>query len=181
MEYRSTEEGALIQFHCDKGYTPSHRNTSQCINTTWSPDPQLLHCMSELSGGLVPDIDPSLNILCVTVWGVIVCLTSHTIFLCIYSTHNTILFIVQFELIIKTLLSCDLEGCGYPNVSTNDHVVVNTSGTVYGISATYQCVDGLLPSEVFTIVCKSGSWSPDPNLHQCREPGMLLCTTVPLA
>ena len=46
----STEEGAQIQFHCDEGYTPSQWNTSQCTNTTWSPDPLLLHCMSELSG-----------------------------------------------------------------------------------------------------------------------------------
>ena len=36
-EYRSTEEGAEIQFHCDEGYTQ---------DSMWSPDPQLLHCSS---------------------------------------------------------------------------------------------------------------------------------------
>ena len=54
-EYRSTEEGALIQFHCDEGYTPSHWNniSSQCINSVWSPDPQLLHCTPEPYGNVV--------------------------------------------------------------------------------------------------------------------------------
>ena len=45
-EYRSTEEGAEIQFHCDEGYTPNEWNTSQCQDSMWSPDPQLLHCTS---------------------------------------------------------------------------------------------------------------------------------------
>ena len=45
-EYRSTEEGAEIQFHCDEGYTPNEWNTSQCQDSMWSPDPQLLHCSS---------------------------------------------------------------------------------------------------------------------------------------
>ena len=44
-EYRSPEEGTQIQFHCDEGYTPSQWNMSQCIITTWTPDPQLLHCI----------------------------------------------------------------------------------------------------------------------------------------
>jgi hypothetical protein len=44
-EYRSTEEGAEIQFHCHDGYTPNERMSSQCLNSSWSPHPIDLVCV----------------------------------------------------------------------------------------------------------------------------------------
>ncbi|CAI8047560.1 hypothetical protein GBAR_LOCUS26290, partial [Geodia barretti] len=43
-EYRSTEEGAEIQFHCHDGYTPNETMSSQCLNSSWSPRPMELVC-----------------------------------------------------------------------------------------------------------------------------------------
>ena len=37
-EYRSTEEGAEIQFHCHDGYTPNGWMISQCLNSSWFMD-----------------------------------------------------------------------------------------------------------------------------------------------
>ncbi|CAI8043552.1 hypothetical protein GBAR_LOCUS24156 [Geodia barretti] len=44
-EYRSTEEGAEIQFHCHDGYTPNEWMSSQCLNSSWSPHPMDLVCV----------------------------------------------------------------------------------------------------------------------------------------
>ncbi|CAI8025872.1 hypothetical protein GBAR_LOCUS14918, partial [Geodia barretti] len=44
-EYRSTEEGAEIQFHCQNGYTPNERMSSQCLNSSWSLHPTDLVCV----------------------------------------------------------------------------------------------------------------------------------------
>ena len=44
-EYSSTEEGAEIQFHCHDGYTPNEMMSSQCLNSSWSPDPMELVCV----------------------------------------------------------------------------------------------------------------------------------------
>ncbi|CAI8024315.1 Sushi, von Willebrand factor type A, EGF and pentraxin domain-containing protein 1 [Geodia barretti] len=44
-EYRSTEEGAEIQFHCHDGYTPNGWMSSQCLNSSWSPHPMDLVCV----------------------------------------------------------------------------------------------------------------------------------------
>ena len=44
-EYRSTEEGAEIQFHCHDGYTPNEWMSSQCLNSSWSPHSMDLVCV----------------------------------------------------------------------------------------------------------------------------------------
>ena len=46
-EYTSTEEGSQIQFHCSE---TNNWNTSVCMNTSWSPDPQTLVCMQNPTG-----------------------------------------------------------------------------------------------------------------------------------
>ena len=47
-EYTSTEEGVWIQFHCSEGYSPINNDqktvSSQCLNSSWLPDPQTLVC-----------------------------------------------------------------------------------------------------------------------------------------
>ena len=47
-EYMSTEEGVWIQFHCCEGYYPINNDqktvSSQCLNSSWLPDPQTLVC-----------------------------------------------------------------------------------------------------------------------------------------
>ena len=47
-EYTSTEEGVWIQFHCCEGYSPFNNDqkivSSQCLNSSWLPDPQTLVC-----------------------------------------------------------------------------------------------------------------------------------------
>ena len=44
-EYRTTEEGADIQLTCTThGYTPNEWIVSQCLNSSWSPDPRELVC-----------------------------------------------------------------------------------------------------------------------------------------
>ena len=44
----STEEGVWIQFHCCEGYYPINNDqktvSSQCLNSSWLPDPQTLVC-----------------------------------------------------------------------------------------------------------------------------------------
>ena len=47
----STEEGAEIHYHCNKGYSLSNGNTSQCLNSLWSPDPQDQRCILPIPSG----------------------------------------------------------------------------------------------------------------------------------
>ena len=47
-EYSSTEEGVEIQFHCHDGYTPNEMMSSQCLNSSWSPDTMKLVCVKPL-------------------------------------------------------------------------------------------------------------------------------------
>ena len=47
----STEEGAEIHFHCNKGYSLSNGNTSKCLNSLWSPDPQDQRCILPIPSG----------------------------------------------------------------------------------------------------------------------------------
>ena len=56
-EYRSTEEGAEIQFHCHDGYTPNERMSSQCLNSSWSPQPMDLVCVLPDPDDVTPDPD----------------------------------------------------------------------------------------------------------------------------
>ena len=45
MDYVSTEDRADIQYHCLEGFYPSVWKTSQCLNSTWSPDPLTHVCV----------------------------------------------------------------------------------------------------------------------------------------
>ncbi|CAI8023429.1 hypothetical protein GBAR_LOCUS13698, partial [Geodia barretti] len=57
-EYRSTEEGAEIQFHCHDGYTPNEWMSSQCLNSSWSPQPTDLVCvLPDPDTHVLPDPD----------------------------------------------------------------------------------------------------------------------------
>ena len=57
-EYRSTEEGADIQFHCHDGYTPNEWMSSQCLNSSWSPQPMDLVCvLPDPDTHVLPDPD----------------------------------------------------------------------------------------------------------------------------
>ena len=48
--YSSTQEGAVLQFHCDEGHTPREWMTSQCQESgSWMPDPALLNCTIGMS------------------------------------------------------------------------------------------------------------------------------------
>ena len=62
-EYRSTEEGAEIQFTCTThGPTPNEWIVSQCLNSSWSPDPRELVCALQLtpsSNAIQPPNPPS--------------------------------------------------------------------------------------------------------------------------
>ena len=43
--YNCTQAGAVIQFHCDKGFVPQKWRTAECqLNGTWAPDPAQLIC-----------------------------------------------------------------------------------------------------------------------------------------
>ena len=48
--FTSTEEGAEIQIHCEE---TNERTTSQCVNSSWSPDPLTLVCMTSPIGKLL--------------------------------------------------------------------------------------------------------------------------------
>ena len=55
-EYRSTEEGAEIQFHCHDGYTPNEWMSSQCLNSSWSPHPMDLVCTEINTSTILPPL-----------------------------------------------------------------------------------------------------------------------------
>ena len=56
----------------------------------------------------------------------------------------------------------------------------HSSGTGKGSEVTFQCNEGLFPSNMITIVCTSEErWSPDPEGIVCGEqPGTIAITTV---
>ena len=50
----------------------------------------------------------------------------------------------------------------------NSYVNVNYSSTLEGSTLKFGCVEGFLPSDVFTATCHpNGSWVPDPTSHVC--------------
>ena len=55
--FTSTEEGAEIQIHCEE---TNERTTSQCVNSSWSPDPLTLVCVTNPIGKVRID---SVNVL----------------------------------------------------------------------------------------------------------------------
>ena len=60
--------------------------------------------------------------------------------------------------------------CGAPQLPVN--VTTNFTTTTLGSTATYQCRDGLTPSDTHTTQCTSGGvWEPHPSALTCREPG----------
>ena len=59
--------------------------------------------------------------------------------------------------------------CGAPQFTCdNSNVSVNYSSTLEGSNLQFSCVEGYLPSDVFTATCHpNGSWVPDPISHLC--------------
>ena len=52
----------------------------------------------------------------------------------------------------------------------NCNVNVNYSSTLEGSMLHFSCVEGYLPSDVFTATCHpNGSWVPDPTSHVCTS------------
>ena len=47
--FTSKEEGAEIQIHCEE---TNERTISQCVNSSWSPDPLTLVCVKNPIGEL---------------------------------------------------------------------------------------------------------------------------------
>ena len=66
--------------------------------------------------------------------------------------------------------------CGAPNLPVNSSMLSGpSSGTGKGSEVTFQCNEGLSPSNEITIVCTSEErWSPDPEGIVCGvQPGLL--------
>ena len=58
--------------------------------------------------------------------------------------------------------------------------IVSSSSTNIGAVLVFQCMDGLLPSELIQAACgANGKWSPDPANHTCSNTS--LSTSVPMA
>ena len=56
---------------------------------------------------------------------------------------------------------------------------MNSTTTVEGSNATYQCDTGLIPIGVMTAVCmENGKWAPDPARTRCRLPGQGMCAII---
>ena len=66
---------------------------------------------------------------------------------------------------------CLLVDCGQPEFPSNG-VVSAVSSTTEGATVTFQCEEGLFPSDPVNITCSStGLWTPNPEDVQCNIPG----------
>ena len=64
-----------------------------------------------------------------------------------------------------------LVDCGQPEIPSNG-VVSDLFNTTEGATVTFQCEEGLFPSDPITSTCSStGQWSPNPADVQCNIPG----------
>ena len=80
---------------------------------------------------------------------------------------NFIAYLIHSTLSVVTVPGSD---CGILQFPVN--VTKNVTTTTLGSTATYQCRDGLTPSDTHTTQCTSGGvWEPDPSALTCREPG----------
>ena len=57
--------------------------------------------------------------------------------------------------------------CGAPAAGRGVLIQPYNSTTV-GSEVTFQCMDGLIPEETKSAVCRlDGRWNPDPEMHVC--------------
>ena len=62
---------STIMFGCNQGYSPQGTMTAECVATdTWSPDPAMLECTTNVAKGIV----------CIIIWNS--CVNSCCIFHC---------------------------------------------------------------------------------------------------
>ena len=67
-----------------------------------------------------------------------------------------------------------LVDCGQPEFPFNG-VVSAVSSTTEGATVTFQCEEGLFPSDLITSTCNNtGLWTPNPADVECSSSGMLL-------
>ena len=60
--------------------------------------------------------------------------------------------------------------CGAPQFTCDNYSNINYSSTLEGSTLQFSCVEGYLPSDVFTATCHpNGSWIPDPARHTCTS------------
>ena len=73
---------------------------------------------------------------------------------------------------------CLLVDCGQPEFPSNG-VVSAVSSTTEGATVTFQCEEGLFPSDPITSICSStGHWTTNAADVQCSTPGINLAISA---
>ena len=68
-------------------------------------------------------------------------------------------------------------GCGEPTPPSRGSIG-NFQSAAEGATITYSCSPGLVPRTRMSAVCMNMTWSPDPAILKCREPGEYCCMSL---
>ena len=152
--YDPALEGTNATFSCPPGLVLLGPTTSTCIGIgEWEPDPRQVKCSGKILFSLCYAI--------IHITHVCVCVNTRNTGI----TYNVIMTHVHTHTHAHTLTA----DCGASITVSNNSIIMISNSTLEGSTLQFSCIEGLLPSDVFTAMCfPNGSWTPDPTTHMCK-------------